>query len=150
MKSHGPKVNVRRSTVGIDLMLIRVSLGGKDLQTRPEHIGIVVLGHVCGWVGCVFSHSNTNKTDPLLVTECCKVSVSAVHVGANVGGAGRRLEGGSRSRSASPRLSGGRRGAKQLVDLSGGAAKRRVSARAPRRWCRWLGVGGRRRGTPWD
>lgn len=62
----------------------------------------------------------------------------------------RRLEGGSRSRSASPRLSGGRRGAKQLVGLSGGAARRRVSARAPRRWCRWLGVGGRRRGTPWD
>ena len=40
----------------------------------------------------------------------CNVSVSAVHVGANVGGADRRLEGGSRSRSASPRLSGGRRG----------------------------------------
>jgi hypothetical protein len=44
------------------------------------------------------------------VSEWKKVSVSAVHVGANVGGAGRRLEGGSRSRSASLRLSGGRRG----------------------------------------
>ena len=68
------------------------------------------------------------------------VSVCPAHVGVDVGGRRAAID------QALGRLAA--RAAKQLDGLSGGAARRRESARVPRRWCRWPGGRGRRRGTP--